>query len=190
MEDQRRTRFADDRDGEAYQRLLAEYGPRLYGFFLRATGSHHEAEDLLGELMLRVVRGSDSYDERGKLESWLFRIGSNLLRDRIRRRKSSPAAMSMELESPSGTSVGESIPDDGPMPDASLRTLELSERVQKALDRLDESSRQMVLLRHFAEMSFKEIAEVFSCPIGTVLAKVHRALKALRQILETEHELE
>jgi RNA polymerase sigma-70 factor, ECF subfamily len=172
------------------QQLLATYGQRLYGFFLRATGSHHDAEDLLGELMLRVIRSRDSYDERGKVESWLFRIAANLLRDRIRRKRSSPPGVSLEAETPAGLSVGEALSDDSPMPDEAMLTADVSVRVQKALARLDESSRQMVLLRHFAEMSFKEIAEIFSCPIGTVLAKVHRALKSLREILEDEHELE
>ena len=67
-------------DAEGYRVLLEAYGSRLYGYFLRATGSSHDAEDMLGELMLRLVRRLESYDERGRFEQWLFRIAANMVR--------------------------------------------------------------------------------------------------------------
>ena len=70
---------------EAYRALLEAYWPRLYGYFLRATGNHHDAEDLLGDLGLRMVRQLKSYREQGRFDHWLFRIAANMVRDRIRR---------------------------------------------------------------------------------------------------------
>ena len=55
--------------------------------------------------------------------------------------------------------------------------------MNEALNRLDPMTRQMILLRHFGEMSFKEIAGLFECPLGTVLARVHRGLRALRELM-------
>lgn len=175
-------------DAHAYQQLLSEFGPRLYGYFYRSTASHHDAEDLLSEVMLRLVRNLGEYDERGRFEPWLFRIAANLLRDRIRRTKTSPTAFSLDSPSAQGLSVAETVSDGREGPDAPLEFQDLSETLQRAIGRLDETSRQMLLLRHFAQMSFKEIAEVFDCPIGTVLARVHRAIKSLRQILEDDDE--
>jgi RNA polymerase sigma-70 factor (ECF subfamily) len=177
----RRARAGSD---EAYRELLSAYGPRLYGYFYRATGSSHDAEDLLGEVMLRVLRRLGDYDERGRFEPWLFRIAANLVRDRIRRWRTRPATASLEAgeRGPLGDALsGEALPVD-----AGLIAAETNAAVNAALEKLDETSRQMVLLRHFAEMSYKEIAGVFDCPLGTVLAKVHRALKALRAALEQQ----
>ncbi len=179
----RRARAGSD---EAYRELLSAYGPRLYGYFYRATGSSHDAEDLLGEVMLRLLRRLGDYDERGRFEPWLFRIAANLVRDRIRRRRVRPAMASLEGSEGRGGPLGDALPGEARAVDAGLIAAETGAALNAALEKLDETSRQMVLLRHFAEMSFKEIAGVFDCPLGTVLAKVHRALKALRAALEQQ----
>ena len=70
-------------DAQAYEGLLAAYQSRLYGYFYRATSVHHDAEDLLGELVLRLVRTLPRYDHIGRFEPWLFRMAANLVRDRI-----------------------------------------------------------------------------------------------------------
>ena len=175
---------------EAYRQLLAGYGPRLYGYFYRATRSHHDAEDLLGEVMFRLVRRLGDYDDRGRFEPWLFCVAANLVRDRIRRARANPTPMSLEAGSDAGTALVESLSGPDVAVDGNVLADEVSQELSSALARLDERSRQMVLLRHFGEMSFKEIAEVFECPVGTVLAKVHRALKSLRVVLEANNEPE
>lgn len=189
---QLRAMIAAARSGgeEAYRQLLAGYGPRLYGYFYRATRSHHDAEDLLGEVMLRLVRRLGDYDDRGRFEPWLFCVAANLVRDRIRRARANPTPMSLEAGSDAGTALVESLSGPDVAVDGDVLADEVSKELSSALARLDERSRQMVLLRHFGEMSFKEIAEVFECPVGTVLAKVHRALKSLRVVLEANNEPE
>ena len=171
-------------DEQAYQEFLAAYGPRLYGFFFRATGSAHDSEDLVSEVLVRLVRRLGDYDERGRFEPWLFRIAANLVRDWIRRRKTRPAMASLDGGDDERPSLADAVAGE-PMPvDAGLVAAETGDAVARALATLDEQSRQMVLLRHFAEMSYKEIAGLFECPLGTVLAKVHRAMKALRAVME------
>ena len=173
-------------DEQAYRDFLAAYGPRLYGYFFRATGSAHDSEDLLSEVMVRLLRRLGDYDERGRFEPWLFSIAANLVRDRIRRARASPPPMSLEPGGEGEASLGESLDGGAEPADRAMLAGEASGFLAEALEKLDERSRHMVLLRHFGEMSFKEIAEVFQCPVGTVLAKVHRALKSLRAILERE----
>jgi RNA polymerase sigma factor (sigma-70 family) len=168
----------------AYQELLAAYGPRLYGYFFRATGSHHDAEDLLGELLLRLVRHLPAYDDRGRFEPWLFSIAANLVRDRIRRSKTAVPAASLEAESGGRPALAEAIAGHDEPVEAGLLREQMRADVAAALESLEEQSRQMVLLRHFGQLSYREIAEIFNCPIGTVLARVHRALKVLRAALE------
>ena len=71
--------------GEGFDALLDEYGPRLWAMFLRGTGDRHEADELLGEISLRLVRTIGRYRHSGRFEPWLFRVAANLLRDRRRR---------------------------------------------------------------------------------------------------------
>ena len=96
-------------DSRAYRELLDVYGRRLYGYFLRATGRHHDAEDLLGELMLRLVAKLGNYDDRGRFEPWLFRIAANMVRDRIRRMRSSPPPTSLSAEGEPGAVRGDQL---------------------------------------------------------------------------------
>lgn len=173
---------------DAYRELLAAFGPRLYGYFYRATSSVHDAEDLLGELMLRLVRRLDDYDETGRFEPWVFSIAANLVRDRIRRWRTRPPEASLDADVGDSGSLSETVAGRDEPVDRGMLHAELSGWLTAALERLDETSRQMILLRHFGQMSFKEMAEVFGCPIGTVLAKVHRGLKALRAVMEEDDE--
>jgi len=173
---------------EAYEALLKVYGPRLYGYFFRATGRHHDAEDLLGELTLRLVRQLGKYDHRGRFEPWLFRIAANMVRDRIRRRKSRPTPVSLAVESDSGEALADRLPGVEAPVDADLMAAEMSKGLHDALQSLDDLTREIVLLRYFGQMSFKELADTFQCPLGTVLARVHRGLKALRRIMAKNDE--
>jgi RNA polymerase sigma factor (sigma-70 family) len=177
-------------DSRAYRELLDAYGRRLYGYFLRATGRHHDAEDLLGELMLRQVSKLGKYDDRGRFEPWLFRIAANMVRDRIRRMRSSPPPVSLSAEGEPGTLRGDHLLADAEDVDTGLVAEEASADLNEALARLDVTTREMILLRHFGQMSFKEIAEIFDCPLGTALARVHRGLRSLRRMMGSRHDEE
>lgn len=173
-------------DADGFEALLTAYKSRLYGFFLRATGKHHDTEDLLGEMILRLVRTLKNYDHKGRFEPWLFRIAANLVRDRFRRSKTRPEAISLSIGNENGRSLAGEIADVNPAVDRGVLAEETSKALQEALAKLDETTREMVLLRYFGELSFKEIAREFDCPLGTALARVHRGLKTLRRGLENE----
>ncbi len=188
--EQLRAAIASAQAGEAdgYQALLDAYGWRLFGYFVRATGKAQDAEDMLSELMLKLVRQLGSYDHRGRFEPWLFRIAANMVRDRIRRRKARPIRVSLSVESPGGATMADGLAGQAKAVDAGLLAEELSAELQAALDRLDVATREVVLLRYFGGMTFEELAKMFECPIGTVLARVHRGLRALRKSMAKRHE--
>jgi len=173
---------------QGYQALLDGYGQRLFGYFLRAIGNSHDAEDMLSELTLKLVRQLGGYDHRGRFEPWLFRIAANMVRDRIRRRKRSAPPVSLSAEGSGGGSLADGLTGPAEPVEAGLLGEESSAELQAALDRLDAVTRQMLLMRYFGETSFKELAKMFECPVGTVLARVHRGLRTLRQIMTKKHE--
>jgi RNA polymerase sigma-70 factor (ECF subfamily) len=177
-------------ESEAFDRLVDLYGRRVYGFLLRTTGRREDAEDLLQEVFLRLVRMLPSYSHGGNFEGWLFRIAANLGRDRIRRLRRSPivASLAQEGDEQGGGGAGAwDRPDESaPAPDGAMVREEQIDRVQAALSRLPDAEREVVLLRFYSNMSFAEIAEAMGTPLGTALARSHRGLGKLRQIMDTD----
>ncbi len=173
-------RQAQAGQARGYEALLSTYKSRLYGYFLRATGKHHLAEDLLGEMILRLVRTLKRYNHQGRFEPWLFRIAANLVRDHFRRGKVRPRLISLSAGTETGRALAGEIADKTPGVDAGMLRSEASVEIRDALAQLDKATSEMILLRYFGELSFGEIAKHFDCPIGTALAKVHRGMKQLR----------
>ena len=163
--------------------IMRQYSSRLYGYFLRSTGCMHEAEDLLSELWVRLLRTLGNYSHSGRFDQWLFRIAANLVRDRIRRKVSHGVTVSLD-SSKDGEKTFDTADDHQAEPIDIMKSGEARQAVQAALAKLDEKTREMILLRHFGEMSFAELAKEFDCPVGTVLARVHRGMQKLRQLLE------
>ncbi len=155
-------------------RLLA-YAPRVYGLLVRMVGRRDVAEDLLQETMLRALGAAERYNDQGKFRGWLFRIAANQARDWIRRRGRAPLA---EADAPP--------PTDPVRPDEAALRRERARCVEEALARLAEPDREVLLMRYYGEMTFKEIAEAKGEPLGTVLARAHRALKKLGALMPRE----
>ncbi|MFH1573590.1 MAG: sigma-70 family RNA polymerase sigma factor [Acidobacteriota bacterium] len=178
-------------DPDAYDALVDAYGQRLFGFLYRMTGNREDAEDLLQEVFLRMVRMLGRYTHQGRFEAWLFRIAANLGRDRIRGARRTPTVISMSGgTADEGDSVSEAdweraAPDDA-RPDEPLVRREQIGRLEAALGQLSEAEREVIMLRHYSELSFAEIARVMDTPLGTALARAHRGLARLRRIMEGE----
>lgn len=174
-------RRAREHDPEALHQVVEAYSPRVFGMLYRLTGSRETAEDLLQETFLRVVRMIAEYEHAGKFEAWLFRIAANLARDHARRarRRKRPVALE-SFSRDDGPGVVEVGDASQPEPSSELVQKEAGARLNACLQRLAEIDREIILLRHFSELSFREIAEVLQIPLGTALARAHRALKRLR----------
>lgn len=177
-------RRARARDTLALDALFAAFHPRVFGLLFRLTGTRETAEDLLQETFLRVVRTIDSYVHDGRFEAWLFRIAANLARDHSRQRKRRGATVTLDAETDDGGALADSIAAmRDPAPSAALTGAEDAERLSAALAELPAADREILLLRHFSELSFREIAEMLAIPLGTALARAHRALGKLREML-------
>jgi RNA polymerase sigma-70 factor (ECF subfamily) len=164
-------------DAAAFDALIDGYADRLYGYFYRLTGSHHEAEDLLQDLFVRLVRALRSYEHRGRFDAWLFQMAANLARDRIRQLSRSKQTGSEALKLDSEPAPGDQDPA------ARMDRQEQIDRLQQALARLSESEREVLCLRHFSQLSFREIADLMGTPLGTALARAHRGLDRLRSLM-------
>lgn len=177
-------------DATAFDELVEVFAPRLYGFLYRLTGRPEDADDLVQEVFLRVVQRIGDYQHDGRFEAWIFRIATNLARDRIRRMRRTLAPLSGDLpsdESSGGGTTWDHLADiSAAPPDAPLELSDDVDRLQRALARLPAAEREVIMLRHFSDMTFAEIARAMGTPLGTALARSHRALTKLREYMEPD----
>ncbi|MBN1846286.1 MAG: sigma-70 family RNA polymerase sigma factor [Sedimentisphaerales bacterium] len=168
---------------EAFAWLVEHYGPSLYRFFLRCTGRQAEAEDLLQDVFLRLLEKIGGYRQTGRFEHWLYRVAANLVRDRGRRHQRLQKRLRPVDMDPADLAAESDL--DG-RPERGLERDEQGDLLQQALKELPELDREIILLRYYGDMSFREIAQQYQMPLGTAIAKVHRGLKRLRGFLSTD----
>ena len=178
----RQIRACQQGQNESFVWLLEQFGPRLYRYFLRLTGSANDAEDLVQELFVRLLKNIKGYRHESKFEHWLFRIAANLARDRARKLARRGREVSLHVHQ-DGDQPVEFLQTDEKNPQQQMEDSQQRDRLRQALTQLPELDREMILLRHYGQLSFKELAKHFNVPLGTALAKVHRGLKQLKKIM-------
>ncbi len=171
-------------DEAAWRDIVEAYTPRVFGLIRAQCGNVDLAEEITQSTFCTIVERIGRYSEVGRFESWLFRIATNRLRDEMRRRRRQ--AIPVESE----TLVGLAGADADAEPDITGSGSQDAAALSAALARLSESDRQVIHLRHFTGLSFAAIAGILGEPLGTVLARQHRALKKLRQHLGETNEPE
>lgn len=166
---------AADGDQIAWRDIVDAYSPRVFGLLRSQCGNADIAEEITQSTFCTVAAKIGSYNELGKFEAWLFRIAINRLRDEMRRRKRQ--ANPMENSALTGLAGAAPVHDGERAESAELQ------RLRDALGQLSDAEQQIIQLRHSAELSFKQIADVLGQPLGTALARHHRAVKKLRDIM-------
>jgi RNA polymerase sigma-70 factor (ECF subfamily) len=162
---------------DAFERLVREFGDRVFRFLKRMAGSRR-AEDLTQEVFVRVFRSIATY-QAGRFESWLFTIANHLAIDESRRRRELPLSELGE------EARAERRPARTAEPLELLEARERQEALMAAVARLPEDQRRVFLLRQEAELSFGEIAELTGCPLNTALSRMHYAMEALRKAMKS-----
>jgi len=169
-------------DPEAWRRLIQTYSGRVYGLLLKQCGSSELAEELTQVAFVKVVDKLGSYEDVGRFEAWLFRIAMNCLRDEMRRRKRQAAPMDFDATPPESIGmVRAGTPSSKPLDQ--LERAEEVAQLRQAVAALPESDRQVIEMHYTAGLTFAQIAEVLEQPLGTVLARGHRAVKKLKTML-------
>ncbi len=161
-------------DVDSYNELVDLYAKKLYGFFYRLSGNRAVSNDLLSELFVKLVERIDKF-RGGNFNGWIFRVASNLWHDWLRAKQRDVKAMDARAEQ---------LREKQQLDEQKDSDDEASELLDKQLKRLDDDTRELIMMRYYSDMSFKEIAEVRGEPLGTVLSKVHRGMKKLREMME------
>jgi len=172
-------------DLDAFDEIVARYKDEIYNYIWRMISNHDDVEDLAQEVFVRAFAAIKSFRRESNLRTWLYRIATNLCVDRYRRKgleKQSIVPLERE-ESEEGQSKSIDLPDDTYDPQRIYERSELQTEIQKALMKLPEKQRAVVLLFDLEGMSYEEIARVLDCPIGTVKSRLFNARLSLRKLL-------
>ncbi len=165
-------------DDRAWRGIVDTYVARVFGLIRSQCGDADLAEEITQSTFCTVAAKLREYQEVGRFESWLFRIAMNRLRDEMRRRKRHASPME---EAP----MASLAVDPGNRPDAGRGADSGASRMlAEAIASLNEADREIINLRHVGGLSFKQLADSLNEPLGTLLARHHRALKKLREYLE------
>lgn len=185
-------------DPQAWRRLVESYSPRVFGLMFRQCGDRDLAEELTQATFVRVVTHLGKYQEQGRFEPWLFRIAMNHLRDEMRRRKRQARSMDMSPASERADADGDGngewggvqaqLTDDADATDplSAMSREEQIQGVRDAVAQLGEADREILYMRHTAGLTFTQIAESLEQPLGTVLARAHRAVAKLKKLLKDQ----
>ncbi|MBW3600110.1 MAG: sigma-70 family RNA polymerase sigma factor [Planctomycetes bacterium] len=156
-------------DGEAFAMLVRRWEGRVARVLAPLVECRQDVEDLRQETFVRVLPASDRYRQQGAFSTWLFRIVLNLARDDARRRRRRPRIF-----------VDERAGRDGAGPPAEATRHELAEAVADALESLPSELREALVLKHYGELTFAEMAELLRTPASTLKSRVALAHRRLR----------
>jgi RNA polymerase sigma-70 factor (ECF subfamily) len=158
-------------DTTAFDELVNRHVQVVYNLALRLVGNVEDAWDLTQGTFLKAWRGIDGFDSRRRFFSWLYRIALNESLNLLRSRRPQEA-------------LDERIADPSPSPAALADEHERQEAVHAALMDLDEGHRKVIVLRHFADLSYAELSDVFGVPQKTIKSRLFTARQMLGRILE------
>ena len=171
---QQTLRDASAGDERAWRRIVDWFTPRLHGFIRSHCGDPDLAAEITQSTFCTVASKIGVYVESGRFEGWIFRIAMNRLRYEMRRRKRHAAPMDSTVLTGLAPGTHDEVPVD---------RRRLLNALHAALVGLSPSDRTVIELRHIGGMSFRQMAEHLDEPLGTLLARHHRALRKLKEAL-------
>lgn len=174
-------------DQQAWRWLVRAYAPRVFAMIQSRLRNADVAEDLTQSVFATLVLklGSGEYAEQGRFESWLFRIAMNRARDVARGNERTTRILGKRSGQQAIDQTCATAPSETPdRVDAHREAMAL---LRRAMELLSDSDREVLELRHHGGLSFKQMADVLDEPVGTLLARHHRALQKLRERFESDN---
>lgn len=176
-------------DRDAFNSLVSKYQIRVYQFAFRLCNNHDIASDLTADSFLRVYSNLNKFRLDSKFTTWMFRIVTNCFLDlKKRERIRTHDSLDEMIETGEGE-VAKQVGTDEDDPHESIERTERQKAMERAIQRLPDYQRAMIVMYHLEMMSYEEIAASLSLPLGTVKSRLNRSRLALKELLEPVEEL-
>lgn len=172
-------------DSNALEELIKKHKDRIFTSVIILVKDRSLAEDIFQEVFIKIIDTlrSGSYTDEGKFLPWALRIAHNLCVDHFRKVKRTPIVHSND-----DNDIFENLNLFEEGAEGVMMRSQSHERVRQMLDMLPQDQREVIVLRHFADLSFKEIAEKTNCSINTALGRMRYGLINLRKFM-VEHQV-
>ncbi|HJS01374.1 MAG TPA: sigma-70 family RNA polymerase sigma factor [Flavobacterium sp.] len=166
---------------EALATLIKRHESKIYGFIYSKVSDRDVANDIFQDTFIKVIKTlkSNSYNEEGKFLPWVMRIAHNLIIDFFRKNKKMP--LHRETEEFSVFSI---MTDDSLTIENQLIADQVEMDIKKLIDELPEDQKEVLIMRMYKDMSFKEISELTGVSINTSLGRMRYALMNLRKVID------
>ena len=167
-------------DTEALSCLVERYKDKIYTSIYLLVKDKYLAEDIFQDSFIKVIDtiNSGRYNDEGKFLQWVMRIAHNLCIDHFRKVKRGPS-----IKTSDDRDIFEVLNFSEPGVDEKIMQGQSHERVRKMLDMLPEDQKEVIIMRHYADLSFKEIAKLTDCSINTALGRMRYGLINLRKMM-------
>lgn len=165
--------------------LVNRHRNKVYTYILLTVKNEHLAEDIFQDTFIKVINSlkKGKYQDNGKFVSWVVRIAHNLIIDYFRKEKQLNTGLSSDFE----LDVFNSCKYSDKTIEEEMVKDQIDHDIRSLIDLLPEDQRQVVLLRHYGDLSFKEIAEQTNVSINTALGRMRYALINLRKLIEEKN---
>ncbi|NQV73391.1 sigma-70 family RNA polymerase sigma factor [bacterium] len=184
--------YVEKGDEKAFRILIDRHQERVFGYLLGMVRDRETANDLFQETFLKVISALSnergSYTVQGKFLGWVLRIARNAALDYLRSRKKWTDVSSSYAED--DVDYWDRLPDESPSADLLVHRSEQADVLKMCIDALPAEQREVLLLRHEADMTFKEIADLTGCSINTALGRMRYALINLRRQLTAQSKMD
>ena len=167
-------------DGFALEELVSRHKDRVYTSIFFLVKDKYLAEDLFQDVFIKIIDTirQNRYNDEGKFISWAMRIAHNLCVVHFRRVKRSPTMINAD-----GKDVFDWLHFSDETAESNMMRRQSHDRVQRMLEQLPEEQKEVIVLRHYGNLSFKEIAEITNCSINTALGRMRYGLINLRKLM-------
>jgi len=166
-------------DSRAFEKLYEKYEKPLFSYIYKMTKNRENAEEVFQKTWIRVIEKMEDYKEKGRFASWVFSIGHNCTIDLLRKEKRNREDYIISNDN-------FTIIEKEKNPEQILVAEEKKELLKEKINKLTHDQREVVFLRIYGDMSFKEISRMLDVPLNTVLGRMHYAVKNLKRGLTHE----
>ncbi len=184
VEDFEIVQLAIQGDQKAYTQLLERYRQAVFHTMMRMVNHREDANDLTLEAFGKAFHKLPSYTPTFAFSTWLFKIAVNNCIDHIRRKRLKLLSIDEPLEHVSDRNYAGNISSGNANPEEVVIRAQGVEKISQMIRSLNSKYRLMIELRYFEELSYEEIAEELSIPLGTVKAQLHRAKDMLHKMVK------
>lgn len=189
-EDFRLVALAQQGDMAAYNELVIRHQGKIYAMIRNMVRNDADAWDLSQDVFIKAWKALPGFEARARFSTWLFRISHNIVYDWVRKRKiESSGELNDEIFNRDRIdSSAKTAPANIESPDQALSNSELRQKISGALEKLSPEHREVVILKDVQGLSYKEIADVMECTLGTVMSRLFYARQKLQTLLKDEYE--